>query len=378
MSNVYDIAIIGAGPAGSTLARLIGDRYNTVVVDKRCFSDIPRGYGSGKCCGGLLAPDAQAALAKMHLSLPRSVHSQPQLFVVRAIDIQRNLERCYQRYYINMDRWQFDRWLLSLVPSSVDVLEKTTLKAFHKHSDHFDLTLRSNTGTRKIKTKLIIGADGGFSKVRKLAFDGEPSPKKYISIQHWVEPYDIQPFFSSIFDTDVTDYYSWTIPKRDALIIGTAVEPGPDARSKIELLKTRLKQYGFDFGKTLHTEAAHILRPTRRNQIFTAKDSVALIGEAAGFISPSSAEGFSYAFRSAELLAKSLSPGFKGFEKRYRSLTRPLQTNIALKNLKSKILYNPTLRSMIMRTGINSININYSNTPAEIKQNFKGAGGLVF
>jgi len=361
---MYDIAIIGAGPAGSTLARLIGDRYKTVVIDKRRFRDIPEGYGSGKCCGGLLAPDAQAALAKMQLSLPQTVHSEPQIFVVRAIDIQRNLQRCYQRHYINMDRSQFDRWLLSLAPASVDILEKTTLKGFKKHSDHFDLTLRSNSGTRRIKTKLIIGADGGFSKVRKLAFDAKPSPKKYISIQHWVESDETMPYFSSIFDSDVTDYYSWTIPKRNALIIGTAVEPGPDAQRKFELLKTRLRQYGFDFGKTLHTEAAHILRPVKQNQIFTAKDSIALIGEAAGFISPSSAEGFSYAFRSASLLAKSLKPGLKGFENRYRCLTGPLKTNIALKNLKSKILYNPTLRAMIMRTGINSMNINYSDTPA--------------
>ena len=104
---MYDVAIIGAGPAGSTLARLIGDQYKTAIIDKRCFRDFPEGYGSGKCCGGLLAPDAQAMLAKMRLSLPREVHCEPQLFVVRAIDIQRNIERCYQRYYINMNRWQF-------------------------------------------------------------------------------------------------------------------------------------------------------------------------------------------------------------------------------------------------------------------------------
>lgn len=363
MLNVYDVAIIGAGPAGSTLGRLIGDRYKTVVIDKRRFRDIPDGYGSGKCCGGLLAPDAQAALARMQLSLPQQVLTEPQLFVVRAIDIQRNLERCYQRYYINMDRRQFDRWLLSLVPSSVDVIEKTGLMGFEKRSDHYELTLRSESGNRKIKAKTIVGADGGFSRVRRLAFGGQPSPKKYISIQHWVEPYDIQPFFSSIFDSDVTDYYSWTIPKRDALVIGTAVEPGPDANGKFELLKSRLRQYGFDFGKILHTEAAYILRPVRNKEIFTAKDSIALIGEAAGFISPSSAEGFSYAFRSADLLARSLRPGLKGFENRYRKLTGPLKMNIALKNFKSGVIYNPLLRSMIMRTGVTSMNIKYAETP---------------
>ncbi len=356
---MYDIAIIGAGPAGSTLARLIGEQFNTVIIDKRCFSDMPADYGSGKCCGGLLAPDAQAMLAKMHLSLPHSVLSEPQIFVVRAIDFQRNLERCYQRYYINMNRWQFDRWLLSLVPSAVDVVEKTTLKTFERQSDHYKLTLSSHGQLQTVKAKVIIGADGAFSRVRKIAFCDRPFPKKYISIQQWVQTDDDQSYFSSIFDSDITDYYSWTIPKRDAMIIGTAVEPGPDAFDKFLLLKSRLKKYGFRFGEVMHREGAHILRTERLNQISTARNSIALTGEAAGFISSSSAEGFSYAFRSALMLAKSLRPGLKGFENRYRAYTGPLRTNIVFKIFKSHVIYNPHIRSAIMRTGITSMPIKY-------------------
>ena len=32
---MFDIAIIGAGPAGSTLARLVADRYRVLLIDKR-------------------------------------------------------------------------------------------------------------------------------------------------------------------------------------------------------------------------------------------------------------------------------------------------------------------------------------------------------
>jgi flavin-dependent dehydrogenase len=32
---MHDLAIIGAGPAGATLARLLGDRYRMLLVDKR-------------------------------------------------------------------------------------------------------------------------------------------------------------------------------------------------------------------------------------------------------------------------------------------------------------------------------------------------------
>lgn len=100
---MYDVAIIGAGPAGATLARLIADRYRVLLVDKRNAAGSPENTMSGKCCGGLLAPDAQAALSKMGLGLPKSVLAEPQLFVVRAIDIPQCLERYYQRYYINSE-----------------------------------------------------------------------------------------------------------------------------------------------------------------------------------------------------------------------------------------------------------------------------------
>lgn len=57
---MYDVAIVGAGPAGSTLARLIGSKLRVLLVDKRRPTDINKNeYQKSKCCGGLLAPDAQ-------------------------------------------------------------------------------------------------------------------------------------------------------------------------------------------------------------------------------------------------------------------------------------------------------------------------------
>ena len=34
---MYDIAVVGAGPAGATFARLVADRYKVLVVDERLF-----------------------------------------------------------------------------------------------------------------------------------------------------------------------------------------------------------------------------------------------------------------------------------------------------------------------------------------------------
>ena len=59
---MHDVAIIGAGPAGATLARLAGTKMKILLADGR---PLDREYEHGmrmKCCGGLLAPDAQKVL----------------------------------------------------------------------------------------------------------------------------------------------------------------------------------------------------------------------------------------------------------------------------------------------------------------------------
>lgn len=88
---MYDIVIVGGGPAGATLARLIGKKYKTLLLEKRRFDDSPE--SGHKCCGGLLAPDAQEMLARFGLGVPKSTLAGPQLFAVRTIDITNSLER---------------------------------------------------------------------------------------------------------------------------------------------------------------------------------------------------------------------------------------------------------------------------------------------
>jgi len=354
---MFDIAIIGAGPAGATLARLIGTSYSVLLVDKRSFSDVPGPFSAGKCCGGLLAPDAQRMLSKLGLGLPKRVLQGPQLFVVKAIDIQQRLERYYQRHYINMDRQKFDSWLLSMVPSSVDTRLNCRFKSYSSEGGFFKLKFVQGDRTYVEKARILIGADGASSKVRLQASHGSFYPTKYIAVQEWVESGDNLPYFMSIFDRKITDYYCWTIPKGGYLIIGAALQPKEKTAEKFRLLKETLKSNGFQFGKTVWREGAYILRPMKTTHLLTGKDKIAFLGEAAGWISPSSAEGISYAFRSAHALAQALHTTPDGFEKRYRNKTRNLKRNISLKIMKSHFIFNPYLRKMVMNSGLQSVKL---------------------
>jgi len=357
---MYDVAIIGAGPAGATLARLIADRYKVLLIEKRRLPDRSENFSAIKCCGGLLAPDAQMMLSKLGLGLPRSILEDPQLFVVKSIDIPQRLERYYQRHYINMNRKKFDSWLLSLIPANVDIRTGCRLQSYAAQNNGFKLSLGHRKKTFAEKAKILIGADGAQSKIRRQAAARHPFPQKYVAIQEWVERKNDFPYFTSIFDHNITDYYCWTIPKGNYLLIGAALPYKKQTAEKFARLKATLSRYGVPFGKTIFKEGTLILRPLKQNQLFVGKQGIAMLGEAAGWISPSSAEGISYAFRSALMLADALHSSPDGFEKRYHEKTAKLRKNIFLKNLKSSVIFNPLLRKWIMNIGIQSIRIRKS------------------
>jgi len=355
---MYDIAIIGGGPAGATLARLIGDKYKVLLLERRTFEE-PLYNGVQKCCGGLLDPDAQKMLASFGLGLPKSVVLSPQMFAVRTIDIDNSIERYYQRHYINIDREEFDRWLESIVPEAVKIVNGSIYKSHDVQEDYVSIRYTKDGKDYTEKAKIIVGADGAFSRVRKTTFHQHKYPKKYVAIQEWFENNKKVNYYGAIFDRDITDFYSWIIPKENFIIVGSAIPLDWDAHKKFELMKLKLKDYGFELNRSIRKNGTHLLRPLSNDQITIGSGRVALIGEAAGFISPSSAEGMSYAFKSALALSKALNQGIESsWLKEYYKNTSGLRKNIAFKNLKSPFMYNKIMRKYIMKSRILSININ--------------------
>lgn len=356
---MYDVAIIGAGPAGATLARLIGSQLKVLLVDKRKSTESnPKEYQKSKCCGGLLAPDAQKMMAMLGLGLPGDLVVGPQLFTVRTIDLQNLIERYYQRFYINIDRRKFDSWLVSLVPETVDLRLGCSFKSLARDDGHFKLRLVQNGSAYVERARFLVGADGALSMVRRAAFPSLPAPVKYTAVQEWLYSDEMQPYFTTIFDPAISDFYSWTIPKENMLLLGAAIPHRHDVNAKFNLLKDKLKNYGFRLGSAAKREGTLIFRPVSNNQICTGANGIALIGEAAGWISPSSAEGLSYAFKSALACARSIAVEAPDFTPAYRRNASGLFLNIRLKNLKSPFMYHPGLRKIIMLSGIMSMDVN--------------------
>ena len=347
-TECFDVAIVGAGPAGSTFARMLARSNPDVKIT--LIDGQTREHS--KVCGGLLSPDAQKVLASFGMTLPKGVLADPQIFAVETIDLPRKQIRYYQRNYLNMDRYAFDRWLLSLVPKKVSVINGRCRSAERDGYGVFSLSV----GKQIIKSRALVGADGASSIVRRSFF--ESNIKKYIAIQQYFKN-DGQrvPFYSCIFDPATSDSCSWSIHKDGYIIFGGAFEQN-HCRSAFEEQKARFqKLLGNDLGKPLKTEACLVCSPRQMRDLCVGKEGVYLVGEAAGFISSSSFEGISSALLSGKLLADAFvcSDDHAHILSRYKKNTLSLRLKLYGKTFKRSILCSPALRYCIMKSGIMSV-----------------------
>ncbi len=356
----FDVAVVGAGPAGALLARQLGGSgFRVALIEARDLGRAPV-PGREKSCGGLLAPDAQVALAALDLALPERVLAAPLCFSVRAVDLPLGLERWYSRSYINIHRPLLDRWLFELAAATpgVQALCPARVQGLEAKAGGWTLTCRRPEGSFAVHARMLVGADGAASLVRRRLF-GADMPA-YVSIQeYFLRDQEEKPHMAAFFDAKITDYYAWAIPKGGEYLLGAALHP-QGAERNFARLKARLAPWGYGQGLALRREVTRINRPGLA-QIMAAKsgNGAFLLGEAAGLISPSSAEGLSLALTGAHLLHTALvrHPGdAKRAAAVYERLLHGLRLRLCGKWLKSAVIYGPCLRRMVMQSGIMSLN----------------------
>ena len=71
------------------------------------------------------------------------------------------------------------------------------------------------------------------------------------------------------FDQDTTDFYGWTIPKEDIMLVGAALPPKKNFVPHFEESKQDLARQELRLGRTIARQGAVINRPLSTKQLYT-------------------------------------------------------------------------------------------------------------
>ncbi|GGE41582.1 geranylgeranyl reductase family protein [Psychroflexus planctonicus] len=343
--EIYDVAVIGSGPSGASAAfQLAKKGLKVIIIEKE---NLPR-Y---KTCGG-----GFVFRGRRNMPFDVSTAVEREFFDV---DIRFDakkfaLNTIRKSPIISMImRDEFDYLIVQKAEElGVEVLQGEKLISLDFQSEYTTLT----TTNQQIQAKFIIAADGALSATAKLAGWQETRmmcPALEYEIK--VPDEDFERLSKSArFDIDVVPYgYGWSFPKKNHLSVG--VGNFTKSNKKINL-KENYKEYlkMLSIETVLEEQAHGFIIPISPRKDGFVKHNVFLIGDAAGFADPLTAEGISNAIYSGKLAAEAIAESDLNLveaEKLYNEkLNHKLIPELELGVKLAALFYeNKTLRNLLLK-----------------------------
>ncbi len=302
----YDVAVVGAGPAGSTAAYLLGKKgYNVALLDKKTF---PR----KKLCGGCLTDKTMRFLNR--------VFQEPEESLIQENIINFKSNRCEIKYktetrihkpsaftFYFVDRATYDTLLLQKAKEmGADVIEGEKVNKLEHNTKTNKFTIVTSMN-RVINARFIIAADGANSTIRNkyvqqakqntrwhhnLAYCLEVFPPRQGNLQHLDYP---------ILSFGYLRYgYAWIFPNKNRLVAGMG-----GLHRKNKNLTAAFNAFLDDYHISnidLSNAKGHPL-PYGNFMKKPVQGNLLLVGDAAGLVDPMLGEGIYQAHKSGELAA---------------------------------------------------------------------------
>lgn len=295
---MYDVVVVGAGPAGSMAAKTAAENgLDVLMVEKRQEIGVPV-----RCAEGV----SKAELAEFVEIDKKWIAAEvigAKIYSPDGSEVILSEEQAGNEVGYILERKIFDRYLARLAAKAgADVIVKTSAVDLIRKDDIVKVKLRKMGEEWEVESKIVIGADGVESRIGKLA--GIDTTLKLSEIescvQYLMNNIDFDPNYTYFWigNEIAPGGYIWLFPKgENAANVGIGVMPAKAKRKPKEYLDNFIKQK-FEDGKIVEIVAGGV--PVKGEIKTAVADNVMLAGDAAHHADPITGGGIINAMKAGK------------------------------------------------------------------------------
>lgn len=317
---MYDVLVVGAGPAGSTAAKMLAGRGFKVLLAER--HKLPR-Y---KSCSGILIQKT-LDLVRLYFgeSVPFSATCTPAENRGMIFTNDKGQEFRFEQHGLNIWRSVFDHWLTEQAAAhGAEVRDGVSAVFCEESPDCVAITLRGQTACTE-KARYVLDCEGITGLLRrKITGSAQDAITTFQTFHKGTISLDPHYFYAYL-QPELSEYDAWFNVKEEKLVLGVSVKNANRIehfyRQFISYMETH---HGLKIEKQYKAEKWRMPHIRPGCPVLYGRGRVLFAGEVAGFLNPMG-EGISGGMESGCAAARAIADNFGNLDGIYADYQRNAQ-----------------------------------------------------